>query len=755
MSSYYTPPPQVIDGDVAFARDVNDINNETSSGFDQVESAIQNLEPTVQQWAAKAQQWATEVEDTQVEPGLYSALHWATKASDSAVAASSSASAASTSAGLASTSEANSAISAGNASTSEGNAAASEASALSHSNKAAEWAEKAEDVQVETGQYSALHWAAKAAESAASIGAPDDTAYGISWNANVDAATKNVLYDKFESLTKSDVGLANVDNTADINKPISTAQAGGLVSQTGETGAAEIPVGTTAERPLAPTTGNFRFNRDDVQFEGWDETNGWQPIAGGGGGLTWSVITTGTTGVDLNGYIADTSLGGFTLTLPLSPSVGAQVAFKDFAGTFGTSPLTIARNGQEIEGVAEDMVIDSDGFAGTLVYSGADRGWLLVTSTPFETIQSKPLMHVRETDLTGDGGGPSIIGDNHRILNDVITNEIQGASLSANTVILPAGVYYIKGHSPAWRTRYTLTKILRASDDLEYLRSSMGFSGDAGTYATVTPVAEGVITLTESTAIKLILYGSAAYVNGLGVAEANATVMGEMYIWKLDAEKEYPRVHLPVNQAVTGAYVTGGIYGGELLYNSVSTVDIKAVSCMADDLTTPLAIDAVTNVSLGTPAINTIYHIFGVKETGGTFTCMHDTDINGAGLTGIVAKRWLGFVLTDASGNIYNFVQKGDDSAFVGVVPALGTATAAYTALSLSSVLPISRLDAVTIGPTAASNFVSYDGVTASGQIYGSLAGYAKPYEVVAVDTIYVLCGVADTVDILAVKLKR
>lgn len=49
-----------------------------------------------------------------------------------------------------------------NAATSETNAAASEA-------KAEDWAEELEDVEVETGKYSALHWAAKAAATAASI----------------------------------------------------------------------------------------------------------------------------------------------------------------------------------------------------------------------------------------------------------------------------------------------------------------------------------------------------------------------------------------------------------------------------------------------------------------------------------------------------------------------------------------------------------------------------------------------------------
>lgn len=75
-------------------------------------------------------------------------------------AAAASAAEAAASAALAGTHASAAANSAANAATSEVNAAASEA-------KAQEWAETPEDVEVEPGQYSALHWAAKAAASAA------------------------------------------------------------------------------------------------------------------------------------------------------------------------------------------------------------------------------------------------------------------------------------------------------------------------------------------------------------------------------------------------------------------------------------------------------------------------------------------------------------------------------------------------------------------------------------------------------------
>jgi hypothetical protein len=58
----------------------------------------------------------------------------------------------------------------------------------------------------------------------------------------------------------------------------------GTVSMTG-TSFIDIPVGTTAERPAAPNSGQIRFNTDIAQYEGYNGT-AWSSIGGGatGGG---------------------------------------------------------------------------------------------------------------------------------------------------------------------------------------------------------------------------------------------------------------------------------------------------------------------------------------------------------------------------------------------------------------------------------------------------------------------------------------
>ena len=101
---------------------------------------------------------------------------------------------------------------------------------------------------------------------------------------------------------------------------------------------------------------------------------------GRSGSVDWqtAIKTANFTAVSGEGYFCNTTSGAFTVTLPSSPSAGAIVAVKDYARTFGTNAVTIARNGSNMDGAAADGSLGNNGQSVTLVYMDATKGWSAV-----------------------------------------------------------------------------------------------------------------------------------------------------------------------------------------------------------------------------------------------------------------------------------------------------------------------------------------------------------------------------------------
>ena len=94
--------------------------------------------------------------------------------------------------------------------------------------------------------------------------------------------------------------------------------------------------------------------------------------------ISWqSVVTTNTTMVAGRGYFIDTSSGAVEMDLPAG-SIGDEVSFIDYAGTFDTNALTIDQNGTEkIAGSTDPLTVSTERAANTLVYVDSTQGWLL------------------------------------------------------------------------------------------------------------------------------------------------------------------------------------------------------------------------------------------------------------------------------------------------------------------------------------------------------------------------------------------
>ena len=98
-------------------------------------------------------------------------------------------------------------------------------------------------------------------------------------------------------------------------------------------------------------------------------------FAGTVGLNAWTTKTAAHTAVVGDRISANTTSAAFTITLPASPADYSQVTLADHAGTWQTNNLTVARNGSNINGLAENLVCDVAAKQILLRYEGATIGW--------------------------------------------------------------------------------------------------------------------------------------------------------------------------------------------------------------------------------------------------------------------------------------------------------------------------------------------------------------------------------------------
>lgn len=163
--------------------------------------------------------------------------------------------------------------------------------------------------------------------------------------------------------------------------------------------------GTSAVNFVAPSTsGNVLTSNGTT----------WTSAGLPAGGLTFVVKTANYTTQDKEGVLADTTGGAFTVTLPATPAVGAQVVVADSGGVWGTNNLTIGRNGSLISNLAQDLVCDISGASVQFVYDGASwevyaqvggNGGTAVTLTGTQTLTNKTLTAVVLSGITSTASG--------------------------------------------------------------------------------------------------------------------------------------------------------------------------------------------------------------------------------------------------------------------------------------------------------------------------------------------------------------
>ena len=181
----------------------------------------------------------------------------------------------------------------------------------------------------------------------------------------VDTTTNNRVLGAATAGTVAEVQVAT-DMVAD--NAVTLAKMAGLVR-------GKIIVGDASGDPSALTMGTseqvLRVNTAGTDLEYADAV----------GGAAWALKTGAYTAVAGDGVMVDTSSSAITITLPISsgpPSLGDFVRVLDATGNAATNNITVARNGNNIQGAAADLTIATNRAAIGLVYVNATEGWVLI-----------------------------------------------------------------------------------------------------------------------------------------------------------------------------------------------------------------------------------------------------------------------------------------------------------------------------------------------------------------------------------------
>ena len=159
-----------------------------------------------------------------------------------------------------------------------------------------------------------------------------------------------------------------VDGTKIADNAVGLAEMAGLVR-------GKIIVGNATGDPSALAMGTseqvLRVNTAGTDLEYADAV----------GGAAWGLKTSAYTAVAGDGVLVDTDSSAITITLPISsgpPSLGDFVRVLDATGNAATNNITVARNGNNIQGAAADLTIATNRAAIGLVYVNATQGWVLI-----------------------------------------------------------------------------------------------------------------------------------------------------------------------------------------------------------------------------------------------------------------------------------------------------------------------------------------------------------------------------------------
>ena len=247
--------------------------------------------------------------------------------------------------------------------------------------------------------------------------------------------------------------------------------------------AADIAPGTITGTQLAGSIANAKLANTTVTINGTAIALGasasinpvsWQSVVVSDG----STVTTMVAG---NGYFVNNTSAAGLVKLPISASAGDTVAIKDYAGNFGTNNLTIQRNGHNIQGAANDSLIQTNRASVILVYIDATKGWLYTNESNVDFFGPEYVAATGGTVTTsGDFKIHTFTGDG----NFVVSNggNASGSNTTEYLVVAGGGGGAMGGGGGAGGFRFATPTLNPGTFPAKPLNAPAGLSVTAQTY---------------------------------------------------------------------------------------------------------------------------------------------------------------------------------------------------------------------------------------------------------------------------------
>jgi hypothetical protein len=123
---------------------------------------------------------------------------------------------------------------------------------------------------------------------------------------------------------------------------------------------------------------NYSFSLSEAEEVGYHYDGANLTIPGNViGKAGWTIVTSNINATVGAQYLVDTTSNTVTITLPENPVTGNYIRVVDAAGNSSVNIISVARNGKNIQGNAQDLDITSPRAGITLVYYDTTNGWVL------------------------------------------------------------------------------------------------------------------------------------------------------------------------------------------------------------------------------------------------------------------------------------------------------------------------------------------------------------------------------------------